>query len=283
MFGRMSPTQGELRVGSATISYEVHPASQPDAPTVVLLHGFSFDRRMWDDQMPVLSPAYTVIRYDLRGFGKSTPGNEPYSHAEDLRALLDHLHVDRAAVIGLSLGGGAAINFALSHSNRIQALVLVDPTLGGFAWGPDYGAAQKAVHEAAKRGVQLAKDVWLGLPMFEPAMANPTVASWIRKIVGDYSGWHWQHPDLGKPLKPPAVQRLAHIKVPTLIVVGERDVADYQRIAEALERGIPGAKKMVLPGVGHMSNLEAPTTFNRQVFKFLEGVTRPRTPLHLEA
>lgn len=279
----MHPAHGEVTVGSATLSYEVHPASQPDAPTVVLLHGFSFDRRMWDDQMPVLSPAYRVIRYDLRGFGKSTPGSEPFSHAADLAALLDHLHVERAAVIGLSMGGGAAINFAITHPTRVQALVLADATLGGFAWGPDYGATQKAMREAGKRGVQLAREVWLGLPLFEPAMTNPTVASWIHSIVEDYSGWHWQHPDLGKPLRPAAIHRLGSISVPTLVIVGERDLPDYRRIADTLERGIPGAKKLVLPGVGHMSNLEAPTTFNRQVFKFLEGVTRPRTPLHLEA
>ncbi|HSQ31123.1 MAG TPA: alpha/beta fold hydrolase [Gemmatimonadaceae bacterium] len=87
-------------------------------PSVVLLHGFSFDRRMWDDQMDALTPHHTVVRYDLRGFGESPPGSTPYTHADDLNAVMDHLGIERAAVVGLSLGGGAAINFAITPREK---------------------------------------------------------------------------------------------------------------------------------------------------------------------
>ena len=89
---------------------------------------------MWEDQIEALERAHTVIRYDLRGFGRSAPGTAPYTHADDLAGLLDHLQLDRVSLVGLSLGGGAAINFAATHPQRVEELVVVDPSLGGFSW-----------------------------------------------------------------------------------------------------------------------------------------------------
>jgi pimeloyl-ACP methyl ester carboxylesterase len=88
-------------------------------------------------------------------------------------------------------------------------------------------------------------------------------------MVSDYSGWHWKNRDPGRSFKPPAIQRLAEIKVPTLIIVGELDPPDFHAIAKTLERGIAGATKVTLPGVGHMANLEAPERFNEIVMEFL--------------
>ena len=88
-------------------------------------------------------------------------------------------------------------------------------------------------------------------------------------MVSDYSGWHWMNHDPGRPFKPPAIQRLANIHVPTLIIVGELDTPDFHAIATTLERGIPGATKVMLPGVGHLGNLEAPDRFNEIVMEFL--------------
>jgi 3-oxoadipate enol-lactonase len=266
-----SVVSGRVDIGDASLYYEVTGAGRP----IVLLHGFSFDRRLWDDQAAALSHAHTVVRYDLRGFGRSTMGSESYTHAQDLKALLDHLGLDRAAVLGLSLGGGAAINFAIAYPAAVLALIVADPSLGGFAWSQAFTGAQAAVRAAAKdAGVQAARDIWLSLPMFRSSMSNPMVATRLSAMVGDYSGWHWLNADRGRRFSPPAIERLGEVSAPTLVAVGEYDIHDFQQIASTLEAGVPDAWKVVIPGVGHVANLEAPDRFNEIVMAFLAETER---------
>jgi pimeloyl-ACP methyl ester carboxylesterase len=249
---------------------DLHYDIAGQGPPIVLAHGFALDSRMWDDQVPELAARYSVIRYDLRGFGKSGMRDEPYTHAEDLKGLIDRLDLGRVALMGLSLGGGAVINFAIAYPDAVRVLVLVDPSLGGFAWSKDMIDSQHDAETAAReRGVDAARDRWLQHPLFAPAMVNPRSEGAIRGMVSDYSGWHWKNRDPGRPFKPPAIQRLADIKVPTLIIVGELDTPDFHAIANTLEQGIRGATKVTVPGVGHMANLEAPERFNEIVMEFL--------------
>jgi len=239
---------------------------------LVMLHGFSFDHRMWDDQVRALAPQYRVIRPDLRGFGRSPAGDEPYSHAADVAALLDHLKVDRAILVGLSLGGGAAINFAVQHPERVRALVVIDSSLGGFS-APEIAAAQSRVVEVARtRGIAAARDAWLALPLFAPALANTSCADRVQSFIADYQGWHWLNADRGRPLAPPALQRLYTIRCPTLVMVGELDTPEFHAIADTLHARIPGSKRVVVAGAGHMANLEAPDAVNRSVLEFLQDV-----------
>ncbi|HEY7490511.1 MAG TPA: hypothetical protein VIH59_05320 [Candidatus Tectomicrobia bacterium] len=98
------------------------------------------------------------------------------------------------------------------------------------------------------------------------------MAARLAEMVGDYSGWHLVHTDPGQGLNPPALQRLGTIIAPTLVMVGERDVVDFQRIADILAHGIPGATKVVMPGVGHMANMEDPARFTEIVWDFLAQV-----------
>ena len=126
-----------------------------------------------------------------------------------------------------------------------------------------------AVKEA---GVQAAKDVWLEHPLFVPAREQPAVAARLAEMVSAYSGWHWvaaANPE--RVLDPPAAQQLSTISAPTLIVVGERDLPDFLAIAAMLEQHIPNGRKVVMPGVGHMSNMENPEGFNQIVLSFLVG------------
>jgi pimeloyl-ACP methyl ester carboxylesterase len=247
------------------LHYEATGAGDP----VVLLHGFATDLRLWDDQVAVLASRYRVVRYDLRGFGLSAASAEPYSHADDLTSLLDRLGLPRVVLVGLSLGGGAAINFAIEHPDAVRALVLVDSTLGGFAWSQGFTSDQAAIRQAARESVDAARARWLTLPIFGPALQNPRSADRIRAQVAEYSGWHWLNPDPGRPFTPPAIQRLGAITAPTLIVLGERDTPDFHVIASTLEQGIAGAKKVTIPGAGHIANLEAPERFNEILLEFL--------------
>jgi len=90
--------------------------------------------------------------------------------------------------------------------------------------------------------------------------------------MAEYSGWHWANRDPGRGLEPPAMERLAAIRAPTLVVLGEHDLPDFHAIADALHRQLPGARKAVLPGTGHMANMEAPEEFNEVVLRFLEEI-----------
>jgi 3-oxoadipate enol-lactonase len=268
----MNYQDGYVDVDGSSLYYEEIGTGRP----VVLLRGFSLDRRMWDAQWAFLRSQYRVVRYDLRGFGKSAPSTKPYTHADDLFVLIDHLGLERVDLIGLSLGGGAAINAAILYPERVRALVVVDPSLGGFRWSSEFTAAQTAIRATAKEaGVQAARAHWLSLPIFRAAMSNPPLAEQLVSIVDDYAGWHWLHADPGRPFTPPAIDRLQEIGASTLVIVGTLDTADFHGIASTLESHISRAQKLVLPDVGHMANLEASAQFNEIIEAFLADVDAP--------
>jgi pimeloyl-ACP methyl ester carboxylesterase len=241
-------------------------------PPLVLIHGFTLDSRMWDGQMDALAMRHQVIRYDMRGFGHSAlPEEESYSAAGDLKALLDYVGVDTAAIIGLSLGGGVAVDFALTYPDRTRALILADGVVGGWEWSSGWNERVGAVWSAGREsGIEAAKERWLALPLFVPAQEQPNVARLLRVMVSDYSGWHWLRQDSQQYLDPPALQRLGSVTAPTLIILGERDAPDFHAIAAAFQRSIPGAESVTIPGVGHMVNMEAIEQFNDIVLRFLD-------------
>ena len=262
----MDEQRGTAEVNGTGLYYEVAGSGHP----LVLIHGFALDTRMWDYQFEAFAQHYRVVRYDMRGYGKSLPPtDESYSHTDDLMALLEHLRIDRAHVFGQSRGGAVAIDFVLAHPEATGALVLVDPVLGGHSWSQEAARTDGAIWEtAAKSGVEAGKAKWLAHPLFAPAREKPEVAARLEQIVSDYSGWHLINTDPGRYADPPAAQRLHEIGAPTLVVVGERDLPDFLVIADTLQQ-VPNARKVVLPGVGHMCNMENPTKFNEVVLDFL--------------
>jgi len=247
----------------ARLYYEEMGAGAP----VAFVHGFALDTRMWDDQFEVFAQRYRVVRYDVRGFGRSSlPGREPYMQVADLHSLLLHLQAPSVHLVGLSMGGGIALDFALTYPEAARSLTLVDAALGGFNWTKDWGGVGAA---ARSSGVGAAKDLWLNDELFAPAREQPKVSARLRQMVMDYSGWHWVNRDPGSWADVPALQRLDQLRPPTLIIVGERDLPDFHRIADLVRTKARNARIVVLPGVGHMSNMEAPEAFNITVLSFL--------------
>lgn len=261
---------GFATINGTRLYYEVAGSGTP----LVLIHGFTLDARMWDDQFAPFAERHRVIRYDLRGFGKSAPtGDAPYTHADDLAALLGHLKVARAAVCGLSLGGEVAIDFTLAYPDRVQALIAVDAAVGGHRWSEEWSAQFGRVWKIGRsEGTGAAKVAWLDMPIFAPARAHPAVAARLDAMIAAYSGWHWKNRDPHRKSDRPAIERLEAIGVPTLVIVGERDMSDFRAIADRIARDVPGAREIALPGVGHMVNMEAPERFNREVLGFLAGI-----------
>lgn len=257
-----------LAVEAGRLYYEM--AGPSTAEAVVFLHGFSLDTRLWDGQWESFAQRYRALRYDLRGFGQSSLPQAPFAHIDDLHALLNHCEIEAAHIVGLSLGGGVALDFALARPAQVRSLTLVDATLGGFSWKKDWSEPGRA---ARAQGVEAAKEAWLRDEVFAPALEQPEAAARLRQMVSDYSGWHWFNRSPERGLTPPAIERLAEITAPTLAVVGERDVADFHAIATFIAGSLPNARCVTLPGPGHLPNLEAPEAFNAAVLRFLGQVT----------
>jgi pimeloyl-ACP methyl ester carboxylesterase len=261
-------SSGTAEVNGTRLYYEVAGSGEP----VVLVHAFTLDTRMWDPQFELLARDFRVIRYDARGFGKSAPPKpgEPYSNADDLAALLDKLDARKAHVVGLSMGGRFALDYAVTYPDGLRSLVVINGVVGGWQWSREWLAAYAPIVEAGrKRDVAQAKSLWLGLPLFAPARANPEVGVRLKQMVDDYSGWHFVNQNPERAVAPPAVGRLGAIRAPTLVLVGERDLPDFQRMAERLERDIPGARRATVAGAGHMANMEAPEAVNKSLAGFL--------------
>ena len=265
----METARGIAEVNGTRLYYEVAGAGEP----LALLHGFGLDLRMWDDQVAAFARRYRVLRHDARGFGRSDPpGGVPYSRAADLKALLEYLGLGPAHVLGLSMGGGNAIDFALAYPEMTRTLIPVDSTLDGYRWPHGGMDGYRAAAARARAGdLAGAKERWLADPFFAPACERPAVAARLHAMMADDSGWHWRNADPHLSAGTPALARLGKIAAPALIVVGERDVHDCQAIAALLQAGISHARMVVLPGAGHMSPLEDPAAFNAAVLEFLAG------------
>jgi pimeloyl-ACP methyl ester carboxylesterase len=261
---------GFADVNGTRLFYEIAGSG----PALVLIHGFSLDMRMWDDQYAVLAQRHRVLRYDARGFGRSAaPGAERYSHAEDLQALLGYLEIEHTTLLGFSLGGGIAISFGLSFPAATDALIVASSTLPGRRWSADLAASFGAVQAAARTlGLAAARSRWLQHELFVPIRARPELDARFTQMVSDYSGWEWMNKDPQRDPEPPPAQRLGEIRARTLAIVGERDLPDFHAIAGLIQRDIPGARSVVLPGAGHMLNMEMPEQFNQLVLKFLTEI-----------
>lgn len=265
----MHTETGFADVNGTRLYYEAAGSGDP----LVLLHGFSLDTRVWEPQWEAFARQYRVIRYDLRGFGRSALPDGPYRHHQDLVALLDWLGIPSAALLGHSTGGSIALDVAVTHPDAVHALVLFGSIAGGHDFSAEFGAAVQAIYAAAQQnGLDAAREAWLRLLAFQPRDAETDGR--LRRIVAEYSGWHWLNPDPVLALDPPALNRLSAIRCPTLTILGERDVPDCHQIAAIVNQAVPGAEHVVLPNLGHMANLESPGEFNAAVLSFLARTGR---------
>ena len=235
---------------------------------MTLVSGFTLDTRMWDAQFEEWANHWRVIRYDRRGTGRSAPPDaSPYAQWADLRQLLDELNVQRTALVGMSQGGEVAIDFTLTYPERVEALVIVGGFPSGNRFSEEFRSSFARMRELGDAAA--AKRMWLAHPLFTSGLANERSAATLRRIIEEYPGYHFIAKDPARRMEPPARERLAEIRVPTLVVVGEHDIPDMQLAAERLAEGIAGARKVVIAGAGHAVNMERPEEFNRVIEGFL--------------
>lgn len=266
---------GYLDVDRGRLYYEVDGDGHP----LVLVHAGVANLRMWDEQLPAFAERYRVIRYDTRGWGQTETEQVEFSNRGDLAAVLDHFGESSAYVLGLSRGGGIALDFTLDYPDRTDALVVAAGGIGGYE--PEEDAEATAMWEEADRH-EAAKD-WDWVSDFEtrhwvdgPGQPADRVDPAIRARVHDWIlTTYREEKNEGKPqsLNPPANERLAEISAPTLVIVGDLDDASTQQSCHHLAAEVPGARFEDFHGAAHMLNLEQPLKFNRLVLDFLASVS----------
>jgi pimeloyl-ACP methyl ester carboxylesterase len=251
---------------------ELYVESKGQGRPVVFIHGGQLDRRMWDREFDALADQYHVIRYDVRGFGRSPAGTDTsFRSSDDLAAVLDSLGLPRTSIVGLSLGGRIAIDFAIAHPERVDRLVLLAPGVSGFPWSPGDTAAGRAMDKAIEAGDTAAiTELWLRTKFMTQAMANPAIAPRVRELSLANSG-AFVRARMGRELEPPAWQRLRELRVPTLVVVGTSDDPDIITIVDSIAAQAPHARKLVIPGAGHMLNMERPAEILQAIRDFLRS------------
>lgn len=259
----------EATINGARIHYEREGEGLP----VIFLHAGIADHRMWGPQVEAFAKHFDVIRPDMRGFGGSELPAVEWSPVADLLALTDELHVKPAHLVGCSLGGGLAIEFALQHPERISKLVLVGPSIGGANFGkkyPDVFAEVRAADEAGDLDALNHAEMYLFLD--GPRRPRGYVRQPLRDLFLDMNGSNFGSDFESAPMEvfhPPAVDRLQEITAPTLIVVGDEDVPTVFDAVELLMEKVPHARKAVIHDAAHLPNLEHPDDFNRLVLEFL--------------
>jgi pimeloyl-ACP methyl ester carboxylesterase len=235
---------------------------------VVLIHAFSVDRRMWAPQVTLLERRYRVVRYELRGHGKSDAPSAPYSTFEDLRSVLDAVGVNRATLIGLSAGSEVATDFALAYPDRVARLILASPGLSGFVPSPPLTWVQPVFQAAAKGDSEGAAKLWAATPIMAMRNDFAATATVYDLVMSNTRIWTYRANPV-QPLTPPAIKRLTELKCPTLVILGEQDLPHIKEIAALLAGGIAGARLVTIPRAGHMVNLDARDAFNQAVETFL--------------
>ncbi len=268
---------GDAAVNGTRLYYEMAGAGTP----VLLIHGNVGDCRHWDGQFLAFARDHRVIRYDVRGFGKSAlpVEGQPYSHHQDAAALLRSLGVSSAHVIGLSMGAGIAADFVLAHPEMSRSLVSVGPWVVGYdspAVGELFDAFKRVASALQRGGTTAALEEFLQ-SLLGDSVRDPQTLRKLREIGSSYSFWHLSHVDPGETQVSAetgesaglAAARTAEIRVPTLVVTSEHDYPACGEIAGLLERTVAGARKAIFAHAGHIVNMERPAEFNRIVLDFL--------------
>jgi pimeloyl-ACP methyl ester carboxylesterase len=250
-------------------------------PPLIWVHGFSCGLRSWDPQVQHFCASRHVITYDLRGFGLSEAPESAAAYSQDisvadLAALLEHLGIARAALGGLSMGGNIALNIALAHPGRVSALIIADTGAGSDNTEEWVAGAQRYAEAAERGGVEAFADLACANPLFARYIEQgPDRERFIRSCLMTHRARGIAHTAREVLSKRPTIYsleaKLRELHIPTLLIVGEHDTPCV-KVHEFMARTIPGARSVVLAGIGHLSNLEAPEAFNAQVRQFLDEV-----------
>jgi 3-oxoadipate enol-lactonase len=261
----------------------IHAEAAGEGPAVVLVHAGICDSGMWDAQWRTLPASNRVVRFDMRGFGRSPVPAEAYAHARDLIAVMDAAGIPEAALVGTSMGGRVALEAALAAPARVSALVLVGSGLPGHEWSAAVREYWAAEEEAIERGdLAAAAEVnvrfWVDGPGRRPEDVDADVrrrahAMQLRALELQVPAYEADG-DLEELLVPDVGDRLGEVTQPALVLIGEADQPDIHAIAERLAAGLPHARTGSIPDAAHLPSMERPELFDALVTGFL-ALSRP--------
>ena len=264
---------GFLAVDGGNLYYEVEGAGE----ALVLIHGWLGNLRMWDFQAQALAGSYRVVRCDMRGFGRSTTEHVEFAYWADVAALLDHLGVDRAHIVGHSFGGTIALDLALARPACVATLTSVAGGISGYR--PDLDLEEDNVPRSdldrlwdEKKWVELAE---LETQIWVDGWGQPTtrVGRTLRdSIKGDVLSTYQAENEEGlpQPLEPRAADRLGELTVPVLVMIGTLDEARSRATAAHLVASVSESRSVEVAGVAHMIQLEAPERVSEELRDFIQ-------------
>jgi len=244
---------------------------------VVFLHAGVCDKRMWAEQMQAAAAAgWHAVAYDRRGYGEATSADEPFNHLDDLETVLDALDIHAAVLVGCSMGGALAVDFALAHPGRTIGLVLIGTSITGAPWTAtaEEQSIEMAEEDAWERGdVDLLNKVQAHEWLDGPRSRSGRVSGPARDLFLDMNGKALAKPRLTKEEAPPdAWSRMDEVNAPTLLVVGDEDFTALVERHETLSETMPNAFAVVLEGAAHIPSIEKPELVNSLLLQFLEAL-----------
>jgi len=272
----VNTVSGQFDLGDGTLYYEI--AGEGEA--LVLSHAAFVDSRMFDALMPTLTQRFRVLRYDMRGYGQSSPVTAPACRREDLTRLIDHLEITRAHMVGCSNGGEIMLDIAIEQPERVASLTMVCSTPSGFEMvgePPRYvmemmGAAQAGDIDTVN---ELQTRIWFDGMYREPDQMDAGLRAKLlamNRIPVSQATFFIADNAPVNPLTPPAITRLSDVTVPVLVVVGSLDHPEISRAADVILGGVQHAHKLVMEGTGHVPSYEQPEAFNAALLEFIGGL-----------
>ncbi len=261
----------KLVIGTVALEYSVE-GPRTGVP-VVFIHGFPFDQSMWAPQVAALKPSHYVVTYDVRGHGRSGVGDGQYTielFVDDLLTLLDHLRIARAVIVGLSMGGYIALRAIERAPDRFRGLVLCDTRSEADSNEGKIRRATQAQFVKTQPMSSFADLLLTGLFYEKSFSERPDAVARIRSSIERTSPVAVAGTLIALAGRTDTTPSLYSIKVPTMILVGKHDTLTPVSAATAIREKVPDATMHIIPGAGHVSNLEQPERFNEHLLTFLK-------------
>ena len=265
--------------GGASLYYEMK-GSGPE--TLIFLHGHSLDTRMWNAQFDVFAKDYRVVRFDFRGYGKSSQQREDFqfTHLDDVITLMDSLRIEKAHIVGLSMGSFVAGDMLALAPQRMLSCVMasggIHPSKGpSEPMTPEESAKRDAeIAALQEKGVEVMKQEWLDMLVAGGGSRRESIRSDLKAMIDDWSAWQPLHKEVrliyGRDAWK-ALAEMAPVNVPTLMIRGSKDVKDPAHFRPREMQYLSHGYARVLDDCGHMLNMEQPEAFNALVLEFLEN------------
>lgn len=248
-------------------------------PPIIFVHAGFQDHTMWDAQVKEFMKDHTVLALDLPGHGKTKDGTEPPLAADVIKVVMDSLYINKATLVGLSLGGAVITDFAIAYPERVHKLVLAAPGLTGWDEGRQLDTITKQYikeltgaleRKDTTSAAEVFTHYWFDGAQRSKDKVSPLLRDFVYTTTKNTmrqhkaSGW-------AKFATPSAIKKLSSLKVPTLILTGTLDLPEVLLVNGYLANNLPNAKQVMISGAAHMLNLEKPERFNEELRKFLTG------------